>query len=83
MRMAKPGPSVEQVERLRELAQRKGTRSVRGVLRAMTGRWWKGREIRQLLGLQWDGRALIAQQVHKDAWREAGWRAACWWRRPS
>jgi hypothetical protein len=81
--MAKAGPSLEQIERLRELAQRKGTRAVRGVLRAITGRWWKGQEIRQLLGLQWDGRALIAQQAHRDAWRHAGWRATCWWRRPS
>jgi len=80
--MARPGPSPEEIVLLRDLARRKGTRAARGVLRRITGRWWKGREIRQLLGSQLDRGALIAQEIHRCAWRSAGWHAASWWRDP-
>jgi len=75
------GPA--EVARLRDLARRRGTRAARGALKRLTGRWWRGEEIRRLLGLEFDPGALRAQEAHRMAWDEAGWRvsAAGWLRR--
>jgi hypothetical protein len=75
--------SQEQIARLRELARRRGTRAARGALYELTGRWWKGAEIRKLLGLEFDPGALRAQEAHRAAWSACGWRAGAWWTRPT
>ncbi|MEW6546798.1 MAG: hypothetical protein AB1446_07785 [Bacillota bacterium] len=83
MAAEKASLSREQIARLRDLARRKGTRAARGLLKQLTGRWWKGEEIRRLLGLEFDSGALLAQQAHRDAWASCGWRAGRWWTRPA
>lgn len=78
-----PSLAPAQLARLRDLARRRGTGAARAALKGLTGKWWKRSDIRKLLGLEFDGGALRAQEAHRAAWGAAGWRAGAWWARPA